>query len=39
MLGNAGTVAMPAVMDVWRGNDHFATFEITSVRMNEREGR
>ena len=38
-LRDAAIGGMPAVMDVWRGSDRFATFEIDSASFGHQEGR
>jgi serine protease Do len=38
-LTDAAAAGLPAVMDVWRGSDHFATFEIETVSFGTQETR
>ena len=38
-LAATAAAGLPAVMDVWRGSDHFATFEIEAVSFGTREDR
>lgn len=38
-LPDGAAAGMPAVMDVWRGSEHFATFEIEGVRFDGEGGR
>jgi S1-C subfamily serine protease len=38
-LPNGAAAGMPAVMDVWRGSEHFATFEIEGFRLDGEGGR
>lgn len=38
-LTDGAAAGMPAMMDVWKGSDHFATFEIEAVRFDEQGDR